>query len=372
MATDISDKSWSDLRDADRSILQELAGERDGIDGRLGDEALAVGLLAHDGRTDEIPEEHREEHGEVIDQAAASGYVEETEGEAGEATEASADDTTQVVDEDDEPEDDFVPASELDDPDRGSFIIRAGRLQEWLDHINTLVEEAKITLSAGSGFQTGAVDPANVGMVETTLNRDAFESYDLRADTLIGVSIERLIDVVKPANKDDLVEVTFDGEHRNLIVGWDGHEFTVSLIDPDSIRKEPDLPDLDLPVELEFEEASDFDTAIQFSNSIADSVALAAEDDAFHVVAEGDTDSYEGTFEDREEITFRARPSDERVVSIFSLDYFKDIRKGWDGDAPLTVHLGAEFPTHIETEVRDGGSLVGEVTYMLAPRIQSE
>jgi proliferating cell nuclear antigen len=55
--------------------------------------------------------------------------------------------------------------------------------------------------------------------------------------------------------------------------------------------------------------------------------------------------------------------------SLFSLDYLKDMNKAIPGDAEVTVDLGEEFPVKLHYEFGEG---MGHVTYMLAPRIQSD
>lgn len=349
--TDISDRGWSDFQGVDREILQELAVERVGIDARQSNEALVAALLAADGRVEDVPEAQREEHADAI--AAAADASDEADTDA--ADEADEDEAAAAA-----------PAEP--DPAGGSFFVDAEPLQAWLDHVSTLVKEARVTLKE-DGWYTRAVDAANVGMVEATLDYDAFESYQLDGEALIGVNISRVIDVVGAANAGDLIHVELDAETRNLVFSWNGHEFTLSLIVPDSIRQRPDLPDLDLPATVEFEAASDFKNAITYSNQLSDNVRLATDRDTFIVRAEGDVDTYEGRFADGEEVAFLST-GDAR--SRYSLDYLTDIASAWASDHTLTVYLGEAFPVEIRATIWAGDYEAGDVTYMLAPRIDSD
>ena len=55
--------------------------------------------------------------------------------------------------------------------------------------------------------------------------------------------------------------------------------------------------------------------------------------------------------------------------SLFSLDYLKDMNKAIPKSTEVTAELGEEFPVKLHYEFAEG---LGHVTYMLAPRIQSE
>ncbi len=117
-------------------------------------------------------------------------------------------------------------------------IVRADRLQATLDSVGVLVEECKIHLDE-SGVEIRAVDPANVGMVDLSLDEAAFESYQADGG-LIGVNLTRLADIAGMADSDQLVHLELDEETRKLHISIDGLEYTLALIDPESIREEPD------------------------------------------------------------------------------------------------------------------------------------
>jgi len=55
--------------------------------------------------------------------------------------------------------------------------------------------------------------------------------------------------------------------------------------------------------------------------------------------------------------------------SLFSLDYLKDMNRAIPSDAEVTVELGDEFPVKLHYDFAEG---LGAVTFMLAPRIQSD
>ncbi|MFB6183351.1 MAG: DNA polymerase sliding clamp [Haloarculaceae archaeon] len=243
-------------------------------------------------------------------------------------------------------------------------IVSADTLRTTLDSVSVLVDECKIHLN-DDGIEIRAVDPANVGMVDLSLSAAAFQSYETDGG-LIGVNLARLEDIAGMADADQLVHLELDEETRKLHIAIDGLEYTLALIDPDSIRQEPDLPDLDLPAEIVLE-GRDIDRAVKASDMVSDHIALGVDEteDIFYVDAEGDTDDvhFELTREDLIDLT--AGPAH----SLFSLDYLKDMNKAIPKDAEVTMELGEEFPVKMHFDIAEGE---GRVTYMLAPRIQSE
>jgi proliferating cell nuclear antigen len=243
-------------------------------------------------------------------------------------------------------------------------IVDAETLRTTLDSVSVLVDECKIHLEE-DGLSIRAVDPANVGMVDLTLDRDAFESYEADGG-LIGVNLSRLEDIAGMADAGQLVHLELDEETRKLHIHIDGLEYTLALIDPDSIRQEPDIPELDLPAEIVIE-GRDIDRAVKAADMVSDHIALGvdAEGGFFYVDAEGDTDDVHFELDEEDLLSLRAGDAH----SLFSLDYLKDMNKAIPNDAEVTVDLGEEYPVKLHFEIAEG---LGQVTYMLAPRIQSD
>jgi proliferating cell nuclear antigen len=243
-------------------------------------------------------------------------------------------------------------------------IVSAETLGDALDSVSVLVDECKVHLDEG-GITITAVDPANVGMVDMQLDASAFESYEADGD-LVGLNLSRLQDIAGMADRGQLVQLELEEETRKLHIQIDGLEYTLALIDPDSIREEPDIPDLDLPAEIVLEGAN-IDRAVTAADMVSDHIALGVDEDdeLFYVDAEGDTDDVHFELGETDLIALTAGPAH----SLFSLDYLKDMNKAIPGDTEVTVELGEEFPVKLHFGFAEGQ---GTVTYMLAPRIQSE
>ncbi|WP_231185688.1 DNA polymerase sliding clamp [Haladaptatus sp. DYF46] len=243
-------------------------------------------------------------------------------------------------------------------------IVSADTLRTTIDSVGVLVDESKIHLEE-DGLTIKAVDPANVGMVDLQLDAEAFESYEADGGVL-GVNLDRLESIAGMASSDQLIEMGLDEETRKLHIKIDGLEYTLALIDPDSIRQEPDIPDLDLSATIVVE-GSDINRAVKAADMVSDHIALGVneDDEVFYVEAEGDTDNVDLKLDRDDLIDLTAGPAH----SLFSLDYLKDMDKAIPKDSEVSIDLGEEFPLKLHFEIAEGK---GQVTYMLAPRIQSD
>jgi len=233
-------------------------------------------------------------------------------------------------------------------------------IQDALAALGTLVNEAKLHVEPG-GLRATAVDPANVGMINLELDASAFARY-AGDGVVVGVDLERLRDMVSFADSDEFVHLELDDQKLNIEVS--NLEMTQALIDPDTIRKEPDLPDLDWPATVVLS-ADDLGRCWSAADLVADHVELAADPDGFHASATGDTDDVTVDVPKSDLLGYPATP-DESVVSMFSLDYLTDVHAAVPKDAAISVVLGDELPTRLRWSDHDGGL---SVTFMLAPRI---
>jgi len=253
-----------------------------------------------------------------------------------------------------------------------SGIIQADKLQQYVDTFSALVDECKFRFD-GDGITTSAVDPANVAAYhDVNLSAHAFESYDAPGQIAFGVSLNKLDDYLGSANSDDLVNISIDMETRHLVIRYREIRHEMALIDPDSVRNDPDLPDLELPNHVVVP-ADALEEAAKNIDLVTDHIWFAAEDDPndpsvrqFVAYGEGDTDNTSVRW-DAEDLT-RAKLNGD-VESCYGLPYVLDLTKAMPSGEEVTIHFGEEFPTIWEWQTF-GGDLT--VTSLLAPRITAD
>jgi proliferating cell nuclear antigen len=239
-------------------------------------------------------------------------------------------------------------------------------LESAFNSVDALVDECKMHISE-EGVSVTAVDPANVGMVDLTLPRSVFESYEADDHTL-GLPLERFLNIVHLFSQNDTdapARIFLNEETRKVRLECGGLDYTMSLIDPDSVTKEPEIPQIDLAADITLDQ-SDFDRSIKASNMVSDYVMLGATSDGeFYVSAEGDTDDVKVELDGEDLIEINAGDAE----SLFSLEYLKEINKAIPANTPVTLELGPEYPIMINFLLIDGQA---DVLFMLAPRISSD
>ncbi|WP_255152991.1 DNA polymerase sliding clamp [Halorarius halobius] len=242
--------------------------------------------------------------------------------------------------------------------------IPGGDIKEFVGTLRAIVDEAKFNIRP-DGIRVRAVDPANVAMDDGVLSAGAFESYDA-SEGVLGLNLERLEEVLKLAKKDDLVEFLFDTNTFKLVIHIDGVEFTMACIDPDSIRMEPEIPDMDLPASFTVDE-SQISRGVKAADMVSDHIQLRCDEteQAVFIEAEGDTDDVclELTEDEYTELTAVD------AEALFSLDYVKDISRKFPKKTEISITFGTDFPMMIEYEFADGEC---EILSMVAPRIRSD
>jgi len=241
-------------------------------------------------------------------------------------------------------------------------VIGAEKFKDSIDSISTLVDEAKFRITP-EGISVRAVDPANVAMVSFDLVKDAFDYYEA-TDGELGIDLTKLKGILEMADKSDNVELELDEAAHKLVVKMRGLAYTMSLLDPTSIRKEPKVPALDLPAHIVVK-GEDIQRAIKAAVKVSDYMSMGVRGDVFFMEAEGDTDRV--IIEMRKDQLIDFQPAEAK--SLFSLDYLEDISKIVGKSNEISIDLGKDFPTKIRLKIAEGH---GDITYMLAPRVESE
>jgi len=269
--------------------------------------------------------------------------------------------------------------------------IEARRFKRLLKAVGAIIEECRIHLEP-EDLVIQAVDGANVAMINLSASAKVFEFYDATGG-VIGVDIGRLQEVTRMADASDHLHFRLDQETRKLHVRIKELEYTLGLIDPDTIRQEPDLPELEFAAELT-PSKDEFARTVKAADMVADEAVFSVDEveEQFVVEANGDTDTMryelgvdelaalhtaidqdaESQEQDEDETKGDSDESEHEpgvVASVFSLDYLKQLRTPIPNDAAVTIEIGEVLPATIAFDIADG---IGHIQYMLAPRIRTD
>ena len=241
-------------------------------------------------------------------------------------------------------------------------VIGAEKLKDAIESISTLVDEAKFRFTT-DGLSVRAVDPANVAMVSLDLSKEAFDSFEATEGEL-GIDLTKMNGIMEMADKSDNIEIDLDEAAHKLVIRMRGLSYTMSLLDPSSIRKEPKVPTLDLPTHI-IVRGEDLKRAVKAAEKVSDYMSMGVNGEIFFMEAEGDTDNVRVEMTKDQLIDFK--PGEAK--SLFSLDYLTDISKIAGKAGEVTIDLGKDYPLKVRFKISEG---YGEVSYMLAPRVESE
>jgi proliferating cell nuclear antigen len=275
------------------------------------------------------------------------------------------------------------------------------------DILDPLVDEARFRFDQPADddeddeatLSTQAVDPANVGMVSLSVPVESFDSYQYEADSgevVSGIPLSDLTNITDYAHKgrgaDDpgdpvtlrqtagrrlYVEVTPEDRLNRRSSLW--------TIDPDSLRQEPDLPNLSLPWEGQIDIGNVRDALAQakkrfdyavLSTDTTDRTSPSGNALAHLSIYSQETDEggeirKEDGFRTEEPVLENIGSTSTAVQSLYSLDYLYPMLDALKsaGVETAVLRLGDEFPLRVNfAESRFG--IDGE--YLLAPRIADD
>ena len=241
--------------------------------------------------------------------------------------------------------------------------IKGNKIKEVTTALTAMVDEARLNITP-DGLSVKAVDPANVAMVSMTLEKDAFESFEA-TEGVLGIDLTKLSGFIEMADNEDVVELELIEDAHKLKIAFRGLSYTMSLLDPEAMRKEPKIPSLDLPVEISIS-GTDFKYGLKAADKIAEYVTFGIGENAamFYLSASGDMD----------EIIYEVPVDRLKIIkaseakSLFAMEYLIKIQKLAEKTGEITIIMGKDYPIKIGFPISEGK---GTVEYMIAPRIES-
>jgi proliferating cell nuclear antigen len=240
--------------------------------------------------------------------------------------------------------------------------INAELLKDAIASLAVIVDEVRFRIKP-EGISVKAVDPANVAMVIFELGSSAFDEYSAD-ESEIGIDLNKITDLLGITDKGDTIRMELEEGNHKLLIYVGGLSYTLSLLDPSTIRAEPRVPQLELPAKVVMNGA-DLRRAVKAAEKISDHMLMGVTGDAFFMEAKGDTDQVRLEMGRDQLIDLKTG----EASSLFSLDYLTDIVKPTNKVNEVSLSLGRDFPVIIDFEIANGA---GRISYLLAPRIESD
>lgn len=242
--------------------------------------------------------------------------------------------------------------------------LNADTFRETIDAISALVTECRLHIGEDS-IWTKAVDTANVAMINLTLNKTAFNQFEANSAE-IGIDIAKMKNIFTMMGKAADVSLDHPDGANKIEVTFEGYHYSVTLLDTNTIKKDPNSPNISLPGQVIIS-GSELYNVIKSAAIVSDKIWFIVDSDIkkFILYAEGDSDNIKREFSADELVGCNW----ESAKSLFSIDYLKDMGKVMSRSQKVTVDIGIDHPIKFSFEIADGN---GTVEFLLAPRIETE
>jgi proliferating cell nuclear antigen len=240
--------------------------------------------------------------------------------------------------------------------------VKSEVLKGVIDVVSPLVNEVKLNITP-KGISLRAVDPAHVAMVDLEIKSDAFDEYKA-TNMEIGIDMDKFASIMRLSTSNDIVNIEYDEETNRLIIKIGNLVRKMGLIDTTGMP-DPKMPNLNLPAKVVLK-ASELTQGVRASETVSDHLSLTVNKDDFELFAEGDTDTV--NLKLNKDLLLEL-VTNSKCKSLFSIDYFSNMIKPVRGDDPITIMIGNDNPIRVEFNIAENK---GHVTYLLAPRIESE
>jgi len=230
---------------------------------------------------------------------------------------------------------------------------------EIISIISELVLEVRIKVNK-EGMSIIAIDPANVAMVSFRLPNTAFSEFEIKADEVLGVSLDSLKAVLRRCSVRSVLiiqreENTLKLEIRDRIK----REFNLALIEVETEEKE--IPNLEFTSKIEMPSV-DFAEAIEDCSVVADSCSFVSEPGRFIIQGKGSLNSFKSEFSS-DEVNIEAQQAN----SKYSLEYLQKIIKASKITDKTLINFSTDYPLKLEFNT----PLIN-LSFILAPRVESE
>jgi proliferating cell nuclear antigen len=240
--------------------------------------------------------------------------------------------------------------------------VKSDVLKGIIDVTSPLVNEVKFNITA-KGISLRAVDPAHVAMVDLKVNSNAFEEFKA-TELELGIDMDKLGSIMRLSSSGDTVSLEYDEESNRLIVKIGNLIRRMGLIDTAGMP-DPKMPNLELPAKVIIK-SSELNQGVRASEAVSDHLAVTVNKENFELFAEGDTDTV--NLKLPKDLLIELNSSG-KYKSLFSIDYFSNMIKSVRSEDAITIQLGNDNPVRVEFDIANSK---GHVTYLLAPRIESD
>lgn len=236
-------------------------------------------------------------------------------------------------------------------------------LRDSLGTVAELIDEAELHLKKDK-INIIASDRAVVAVANFSILSKAFKKYECKKEEKIGVNLPHLLDILKRARGDDIVDIEL--REKQLFITMENgstRNFVLPLIDI-SREETPPIDKLNFPVSIKLK-TDVLDNGISDADLITDSIVFNVDNETVSLRAESDNRVAEMLLTKKSPGLIKLDGS-EKIKARYSLDYLKKMIKAKKITDKVTLSMANDYPMKLTFEVPDKLSL----DFILAPRVE--
>lgn len=226
-----------------------------------------------------------------------------------------------------------------------------------LKAVSAVTDECTLQCSH-EGISISMIDASNAAMVVIDMPPAIFGTFEAE-EGQIGLDTREVLVKASTFDDDTILSMSFDDYNKRIVIAGEGARYGIRTMPVASLRKTPNLPNLDLPLEVEIG-ADRFRQMIKRSGLVSDHIMIGYNDGlSFFVSSEGDMDNFEqGTLDHPIKIIYKSD-----LVTLYSIDMLEPMAKMTT--EIVNLRLGRDLPLVMLFDLEGVA-----VTYLLAPRIE--
>lgn len=237
------------------------------------------------------------------------------------------------------------------------FSLPTNKLTAIMKAISAVADECVMNV-ADTGIKIRMIDPSNAAMIVVDMSPSSFDSYEAE-EGMIAVDVREVLEKIATFDADTVLKISFDEYNKKLVVEAEGAHYGIYTVAPSATRKVPQIPNLDLPLEVELD-AARLRMMIKRAGLVSDHLMLGySAEKEFFVSAQGDLNDFEqGTLENPIKTVHKSE-----LTTLYSLDMLEPMVK--IASDLVNLRMGRDLPLIMLFAILDV-----DVTYLLAPRIE--
>lgn len=237
--------------------------------------------------------------------------------------------------------------------------------------IASLIEEAAFRFTP-EGVKLRAMDPSHVSLVELELPAKMFQEYRVKEERVIGLSVSRLDEFLSRAKGEEEITLELDEQQNKLLLtlrGVSTRKFGLPLMEVERTEV-PDTGKLELPATADVS-AGALIEGLKDAQLVGDSVRIQLGPEGLTLSTESEKGSTEVSMR-KGDPSIQLVGSPPSVKASFAIEYLLNMLKAPDPQEWVRIKMGQDMPIRLELSIGEKKGERGSLTFILAPRLETE